>query len=89
MHTLTKFGIIKERFSALLTDSIRANILQYYGYKTNVMEFVDFENSPKNLLIRAVYTNSGKNKKIKEEIDSLIKEYNVDQTLYNLTLKNE
>lgn len=89
MHSLTKFGIIKERFSALLTDSIRANILQYYGYKTNVMEFVDIENSPKNLLIRAVYTNSGKNKKIKEEIDSLVKEYNVNQTLYDLTLKEE
>jgi SAM-dependent methyltransferase len=89
MHSLTKFGIIKERFSALLTDSIRANILQYYGYKTNVMEFVDFENSPKNLLIRAIYSNSGKNHKIKEEIDNLIKEYNIDQTLYNLTLKEE
>ena len=89
MHSLTKFGIIKERFSALLTDSIRANILQYYGYKTNVMEFVDFENSPKHLLIRASLTNSPKNIKIKKEIDELIKEYNISQTLYELTLKNE
>ena len=89
LHPLTKFGILKDRYAALLTDSIRANILQYYGYKTNVMEFVDIENSPKNLLIRATLTNSSKNIKIKEEIDSLINEYKINQTLYELTLKNE
>ena len=43
LHLINKFGILKERFSAMLTDSIRANILQYFGYKTQVMEFVDFE----------------------------------------------
>lgn len=53
------------------------------------MEFVDIENSPKNLLIRAILTNSGKNKKIKEEVDSLINEYRINQTLYDMTLKNE
>ena len=89
LHPITKFGILKDRYSAIFTDAIRANILQYYGYKTNVMEFVDIENSPKNLLIRAILTNSGKNKKIKEEVDSLIKEYNLNQTLYDLTLKSE
>ena len=88
LHPITKFGILKDRYSAILTDAIRANILQYYGYKTNVMEFVDFENSPKNLLIRATLTNN-KNIKIKEEIDNLIKEYKINQTLYDLTLKNE
>ena len=86
LHPITKFGILKDRYSAIFTDAIRANILQYYGYKTNVMEFVDFENSPKNLLIRATLTNN-KNKKIKEEIDALIKEYNINQTLYDMTLK--
>jgi len=89
LHPITKFGILKDRYSAIFTDAIRANILQYYGYKTNVMEFVDIENSPKNLLIRAILTNSGKNKIIKEEVDSLIKEYNLNQTLYDLTLKSE
>ncbi len=53
------------------------------------MQFVDIEISPKYLLIRAILTNSGKNKKIKEEVDSLIKEYNLNQTLYDLTLKSE
>ncbi|MBQ7641806.1 MAG: SAM-dependent methyltransferase [Acholeplasmatales bacterium] len=89
LHPITKFGILKDRYSAIFTDAIRANILQYYGYKTNVMEFVDIENSPKNLLIRAILTNSGKNKKIKEEVDSLINEYRINQTLYDMTLKNE
>ena len=83
-HIINKFGILKERYSALLTDAIRANILQYYGYKTQVLEFVDFENSPKNILIRAQLTNNGKNEKIKEEITETIKKFGINQTLYNL-----
>lgn len=70
----------------MATDAIRANILQYYGYKTQVMEFVDFENSPKNLLIRAVLT-SNKNEKLKKEIDELINSLGIEQTLYNLLFK--
>ena len=89
MHLVNKFGILKDRFSAIVTDAIRANILQYFGYKTNVMEFVDFENSPKNLLIRAELKNNSKNEKIKEEIDELIKELNVKQTLYELVFNNK
>lgn len=88
-HIINKFGILKERFSAILTDSIRANILQYCGYKTQLLEFVDFENSPKNLLIRATLTNNKPNKEIKEEIDKVIEEYNISQTLYNLLFKNK
>ena len=83
-HLMTKFGIIKERFSALLTDSIRANILQYFGYKTQILEFVDFDASPKNLLIRATKVNKVGNEKIKEELDELINQYKISQTLYNL-----
>lgn len=88
-HIINKFGILKERFSAILTDSIRANILQYCGYKTQLLEFVDFENSPKNLLIRATLTNNKPNNEIKEEIDKVIEEYNISQTLYNLIFKNK
>ena len=88
-HVINKFGILKDRFSALLKDAIRANILQYYGYKTNVMEFVDFENSPKNLLIRAVKTNNSLNPKIKEEIDAILREYNISQKLYSLLFTKE
>lgn len=86
LHSITKFGILKERFSAMATDAIRANILQYFGYKTQVMEFVNIENSPKNLLIRAVLT-SNKNEKLKAEIDDLISTLDIEQTLYNLLFK--
>ena len=71
-----------------MTDSIRANILQYYGYKTQIMEFVDFENSPKNLVIRAKLTNNKYNEKIKEELDELMNDLNVKQTLYSLLFLN-
>lgn len=83
LHIMNKYGLIKERFSSLLTDSIRANILEYYGYKVNVGEFIDFNHSPKNVLIKAIKTNT-LNESVKEEIDSIIKEYNIKQTLYEL-----
>lgn len=84
LHFINKFGILKERYSAIATDAIRANILQYFGYKTQIMEFVDFDNSPKNLLIRASYTGGSKNEKIKNELDQFLKDNNINQTLYNL-----
>ena len=88
MHPVNKFGILKERLSAILTDAIRANILQYCGYKTQVMEFVDTESSLKNLLIRATLTSQNKNEKIKQEIDELMNQLGVSQTLYNLIFKD-
>lgn len=49
---LLSHGLIKERFSALLTDSIRAEILKLSGYEVDIIEFVDFAHSPKNLMLR-------------------------------------
>jgi SAM-dependent methyltransferase len=56
MRPLEKHGIVKERLAALVTDSMRANILEIMGYNTQILEFIDTEHTPKNLLIRAVYT---------------------------------
>ena len=56
LSILLKYGILKERSAAIMTDAIRANLLEYCGYKTQVVEFVDMEHSPKNILIRAVKT---------------------------------
>ncbi|WP_368260118.1 SAM-dependent methyltransferase, partial [Clostridium paraputrificum] len=50
---LTKYGIIQERMAALMTDSVRANLLEAMGYKTQLLEFIDIAHSPKNILIRA------------------------------------
>lgn len=51
---LTQHGILKERFAALATDALRARVLEFCGYKTQVVEFIDLEHTPKNLLIRAI-----------------------------------
>lgn len=86
LSILTNYGIIQERVAALMTDSIRANLLESVGYKTNLLEFIDIAHSPKNILIRAVKTNISKEKKEKslKEVDNLMKEFNFDQTLYKL-----
>ncbi|MBE5039560.1 class I SAM-dependent methyltransferase [Ructibacterium gallinarum] len=54
---LSRYGLLKERFSALSTDAIRAALLEACGYQVQILEFVDMEHSPKNLLIRAVKKN--------------------------------
>ncbi len=54
LSKLLKYGIIKERMAALMTDAVRANLLEEMGYETQILEFIDMEHTPKNLLIRAV-----------------------------------
>lgn len=49
-----RYGILKERFAALLTDALRAELLEQMGYEVQILEFIDMEHTPKNLLIRAV-----------------------------------
>ena len=49
-----KYGLIRERLSALVTDSVRAGLLEEQGYETQILEFIDMEHTPKNILIRAV-----------------------------------
>lgn len=58
MNPLLKHGIIKEKVSSLITDSIRGNVLEILGYSTQILEFVDMEHTPKNILIRAIKSNS-------------------------------
>lgn len=53
MAPMQKHGLIKERMSALITDSVRANVLEILGYQVQVLEFIDMEHTPKNILIRA------------------------------------
>ena len=54
LQPVLKYGLIKERMAALITDALRANLLEQQGYDTQILEFIDMEHTPKNLLIRAV-----------------------------------
>ena len=59
MNPLLSHGILKERFASLATDSIRAKLLDMMGYRTQLLEFIDMEHTPKNILIRAVRGQAG------------------------------
>lgn len=80
---LLKHGILKERFSALLTDSIRAELLERSGYNTDVVEFVDSVHTPKNIMIRAqkkkgLYTVDS------QELEKMLELFRIQPTLTRL-----
>ena len=84
LSLLTRYGIVKERFSALATDAIRANLLECCGYRTQLLEFIDFAHTPKNILIRAVrrpVTPSSVRKKYLAEVENLCEEFHLNPTL--------
>ena len=84
---MTRYGIIKERFSALVTDAIRGNLLEYMGYNVNLLEFVDLSHTPKNILIRAVKNpNKAENVKLRamDEVKRMMEEYGISQALYRM-----
>ena len=90
LSALTDYGIIKERFCALATDAIRGKLLEYCGYKTQLLEFIDFAHTPKNILIRAIkrpITAKNAREKALAEVDSLCKEFHFEPTLYQLLKK--
>lgn len=78
---MTKYGLIKERFCALLTDSVRAHLLECMGYNVQVMEFIEMEHTAKNVLIRAVKHG---NKTSVAPIHDLCKQFNIHPTLLKL-----
>ena len=82
-----KYGILKERMAAIFTDAIRAELLESKGYKTQILEFIDMEHTPKNLLIRAI-KQSGDNQEqeaeLAQSIDNMQKQLNLNLTLNKL-----
>lgn len=87
LSIISNYGIIQERFCALATDAIRGNLLEYCGYKTQLLEFIDFAHTPKNILIRAIRRNNTpkqlKEKKL-QEVNNLMNEFHFNPTLYQL-----
>lgn len=72
LNPLLKHGILKERFAALATDAARAAMLEISGYKTQVIEFIDTEHTPKNILIKAVKTEQLPSKELTKDYEAFL-----------------
>ena len=79
MNSVFRYGLVRERMAALYTDAVRAELLENHGYRTQILEFIDMEHTPKNILIRAV--KEGKPKKNGRELTELLTFLHADLTL--------
>ena len=84
LQPVLKYGIIKERMSALITDALRADILEQHGYETQILEFIDMEHTPKNLLIRAVKKGGMRPRRDAASVDQLTDFLQIHPTLKDL-----
>lgn len=86
LKILTRYGIVRERTAALMTDAVRGNLLTACGYKTQLLEFVDLSHTPKNLLIRAVRTAQPKSvrQEALREVEALKAQFGLRPTLETL-----
>jgi len=90
LSPLFKYGLIKERTAALFTDAIRGNLLEAAGYQTQILEFIDMEHTPKNILLRAVRKQKPSKEKLQknlEEIEPMLALLHAEPTLYKLLKK--
>ena len=83
LQPVLQYGILKERMAAIMTDAVRANLLTAKGYDTQILEFIDMEHTPKNLLIRAVYTGKD-SENAAEEIKNMEEALHLNLTLNKL-----
>ena len=84
LEPVLQYGLIKERMAALYTDALRAQILEHQGYRTQILEFIDMEHTPKNILIRAV--KQGQPKDHEKELQELMEFLHVKPTLAELLM---
>ena len=87
MEPVLHYGLIKERMAALYTDTLRAELLEQQGYRTQILEFIDMEHTPKNILLRAVY--EGKPKHNEKEIQQILEFLQIEPTLYQILGKDK
>ena len=81
LDPVLKYGLIRERMAALVTDALRAGVLEEQGYEVQILEFIDMEHTPKNILIRAV---KGSRKGKSPELKACMEFLGVDPTLKRL-----
>lgn len=79
MKPVFQYGLIKEKMAALYTDALRAQLLEGQGYRTQILEFIDMEHTPKNILIRAVW--DGRKKQNEKELQEIMDFLSVKPTL--------
>lgn len=86
LNPMLKYGILKEKFQTLLCDTIRGICLEGLGYSVVIKEFVEASNTPKNVLIMAIFEEKTEEKRQKAitEYKAIKDDFNINQTLYNL-----
>ncbi len=93
LQPFLKYGIVKERMSALMTDAFRANVMEACGYKTQLLEFIDMEHTPKNILLRAVRKEKIEQKDLAARVEcggkDILSYCNTEPTLYRLLTEKE
>ena len=83
LEAVFKYGLLKERIAALVTDGLRAEMLEQCGYDTQVLEFIDMEHTPKNILIRGVKRSKERQVSF-EKFDNCCKALGVTPTIGSL-----
>lgn len=87
----TRYGLIQDRLAALITDSVRANLLTWKGYHTQVVEFIDMAHTPKNILLRARKADLPEKSRSAAlaEVEAVLEEFHLSPTLYRLLVHPE
>lgn len=92
LSPILHYGLIKERIAALATDALRGELLEAVGYKSQILEFIDMEHTPKNILIRAVRNPKNHNQTVDvkdqkmKSIEACKQFLDINPTLYQLLM---
>jgi len=88
MIPMMKYGILKEKLATLITDSLRANVLEIMGYRTQVIEFIDMEHTPKNVMIRAFFEDISNTAKVIKQYNDFKSEWQISPYIEEAFGKN-